>query len=227
MRLIQRKRGCVFLSAIVGLLGLLLAGCATNDPSPGSNQVEAQTQPQTQPQGQAPQPTDAEKGVYVRDPIDIGDRVRIDLNPGFTLSPIETDIKGDGAIEFPDIGRVQVAGRTPGELESDLQKLYVPKYYTHMAVTVTPVVRYFYVYGQVAGIQGGGGKQFYTGPITVTQAIAAAGGFTDFANRKKVRLRRRSDGSTKMINCVKAITHPELDLWVHPGDIIWVDRRHI
>jgi protein involved in polysaccharide export with SLBB domain len=90
-------------------------------------------------------------------------------------------------------------------------------------VTVTPIVRYFYVYGQVG--TGANAKQFYTGPITVTQAIAAAGDFTPFAKRTKVRLRRKSDGSIHYINCIKAINDPKLDLWVHPGDTIYVDRR--
>jgi len=206
----KSKTGWVLSVAVAGVVGFILVGCGTHDPAGSAAPAQASAD---------------ETNSYVRDPIDIGDRIRIDLNPGTTvpLAPVETDIKGDGMINLPDIGRVEAAGRTPGELEKDIQAKYEPAYYTHMAVTVTPIVRYFYVYGQVG--TGMNAKQFYTGPITVTQAIAAAGDFTPFANKKKVRLRRKSDGSTHYINCVKAINDPKLDLWVHPGDIIYVDRR--
>ena len=56
------------------------------------------------------------------------------------------------------------------------------------------------------------------------KAIASAGGFTDFANKKKVKL-TRVDGRTQTVNCVKALDNPSLDLEVYPGDKIHVPRR--
>ena len=48
-------------------------------------------------------------------------------------------------------------------------------------------------------------------------AIKAAGGFTDFANKKRVKL-TRADGTTETVNCIKALEDPHLDLEVFPGD---------
>jgi protein involved in polysaccharide export with SLBB domain len=68
------------------------------------------------------------------------------------------------------------------------------------------------------------GKLPYTGQITVTRAIATAGGFSPFANRRNVRI-YRSDGTYSTINCTKALQNPKLDLPVYPGDKILVRRR--
>ena len=63
-------------------------------------------------------------------------------------------------------------------------------------VTVTaPVIRYFYVSGEV-NPGSSGGRIPYTGQITVSRAIAAAGDFNPFADRKHVRL-YRVDGTMK------------------------------
>jgi protein involved in polysaccharide export with SLBB domain len=60
--------------------------------------------------------------------------------------------------------------------------------------------------------------------MTVTRAIATAGGFSPFANRKKVLL-TRVDGKKFTINCRRAVLHPEDDLPVYPGDVIYIPRR--
>jgi polysaccharide export outer membrane protein len=158
------------------------------------------------------------------DPLRVGDAVRIDFSGTPNLVPgIQTEIKGDGTIRLDYVGDVAADGKTPGELEKAIQAKYVPTYYTHLNVTVTPVIRYFYVDGEVNG-QGSSGRLPYTGQITVTRAIAAAGGFNPFANRKNVRL-YRVDGAMFVINCTKALDNPKLDLPVYPGDKIVVKRR--
>jgi polysaccharide export outer membrane protein len=158
------------------------------------------------------------------DPLRVGDGIRVDFSgTPIPIPYVQTEIKGDGTIRLDFIGDVQADGKTPGELEKIIQKGYVPAYYTHLNVTVTPVVRFFYVDGEVIG-GAGGGRLPYTGQITVTRAIAAAGGFNPFANRKNVRI-YRVDGTYKVVNCIKALEDPKLDLPVYPGDKIVVKRR--
>jgi len=163
------------------------------------------------------------------DPLRVGDRIKVEFSGSPTLiPPVETEIKGDGTIRLDFVGNIQADGKTPGEMEQDIQSKYVPNYYTHLNVTVTPVVRYFYVDGEVNGGGGGGsggGRVMYAGPITVTRAIAAAGGFNPFAGRTRVKLFRVDAKKAIVINCVKALDHPELDLPVYPGDKIVVPRR--
>jgi protein involved in polysaccharide export with SLBB domain len=160
------------------------------------------------------------------DPLRPGDKLDIDLNAGTTaaIPSTYTDIKGDGTINLPEIGRIDAAGKTPGELEKEIQTKYVPAFYTHMNVTVTALTRFFYVGGEINS-SGAGGRVVYTSSITVTQAIRAAGDFNPFAAKKRVQLRRALTGKTFVVNCVKAIDHPELDLPVFPGDTIFVPRR--
>ena len=157
------------------------------------------------------------------DPLRVGDGLRVDFSGTPTPIPsVQTEIKGDGTIRLDFIGDVKAEGKTPGELEKTIQANYVPAYYTHLSVSVTPVARFFYVEGEIN--PGLGGKQLYTGQITVTRAIAAAGDFSPFADKRRVRL-YRVDGTIKTINCIKALDNPKLDLFVYPGDKIVVKRR--
>jgi protein involved in polysaccharide export with SLBB domain len=159
--------------------------------------------------------------ISVFGPLRVGDRVKVELTgTPETIQPIEQEIAADGTITLPFIGHVDATNKTPGELQNDIEKLYVPAWYKHINVTVTPPMRFFYVGGQVNK-----GDRFpYTGPITVTSAIQTAGGFDPFANKKKVRL-TRVDGKVLFVNCVEVLDHPEKDPPVYPGDKIDVPRR--
>jgi protein involved in polysaccharide export with SLBB domain len=135
-------------------------------------------------------------------------------------------IKEDGTISPPMIitpqdGPVKAEGKTVGDLQKILQERY-NKYFRNLTVTVLTESRSFYVNGEVRNPN----RLPYAGAITVTKAIAAAGGFTDFAKRSKVRL-IRANGEKYTINYDKALRKAELDLPVHPGDQIVVPRRVI
>jgi polysaccharide export outer membrane protein len=187
-------------------LAAALAGCGTNSP------------PKTA--GSFPQATNTDI------PLQVGDKLRIELSgiPDPPL-PIDQDIKGDGSITLPFIERVIAAGKTPIELEKEISSLYVTNWYKHISVTVTPVARFFYVGGDV-NPNGSGGRVPYTGPITVLGAIWAAGDFSPFADKKHVQI-TRLNGAKVIVNCVKAIRDPRLDLPIFPGDRINVPRRKL
>ncbi len=129
-------------------------------------------------------------------------------------------IKEDGTINLALIQSVKAEGLTPGQLEQKIHDLYVDKYYRMLTVTVHAENRFFFVTGQVRN----NNRFVFAGEMTVSKAIAAANGFTEFANRKKVKL-TRSSGQTLIVNCDKGRTKPELDLPVYPGDHIDVPRR--
>ena len=113
-------------------------------------------------------------------------------------------------------------GKTRGDLEKEIRARYVPDYFKEMTVMVKPEVstRWYYVDGEVKTPT----RQIYNSRITVLKAIASAGGFTDFANKKKVKL-TRVDGRSQDVNCPKALQNPALDPEVYPGDKIYVPRR--
>jgi polysaccharide export outer membrane protein len=151
----------------------------------------------------------------------IGDSVSVALTglPEI-IEPHVEPIKEDGTITMPNIGHVQAAGKTAGELQNEIYNLYVPKYYRHLTVTVNTGDRVYYVKGEVKLP----GRQLYAGQMTVTKAITTAGDFTDFANHRNVRL-IRANGQTIKVNCNKALQDPSQDPLVYPNDQIQVQRR--
>ena len=136
----------------------------------------------------------------------------------------EERIKDDGTITPPDISQaaaVPAAGKTRAELEKDLQERY-NKYYRNLTLIVQTESRFFYVDGEVRSPN----RHPYAGQMTVTKALAVAGGVTDFAKRTKVQL-TRVNGQRITVNYDKALRKPELDPPVYPGDRIYVPRRRI
>jgi polysaccharide export outer membrane protein len=145
-----------------------------------------------------------------------------------SASPSETQlqerqeqIKDDGTITLQWIGAVPAAGKTPGELQAEIQERYT-KFLRNVTVTVKTLQRYYYVTGEVAHP----GAVAYVPGITVTKAIAAAGGFTEYANKRKVDLTRPGQKPIR-IDCIKAADDPSLDPLVLPNEKVDVKRRFL
>ena len=130
-------------------------------------------------------------------------------------------IADDGTISIPLVGSVMAEGKTPGELQKIITQLYVPNYFTHLAVTVTAMNRVYYVGGEVTKP----GPEEYLGQTTVTKAIQSAGDFTMFANHT-VWL-THADGTRIQVNVDKALQDSAIDPPVFPGDQIEVRRRKL
>jgi protein involved in polysaccharide export with SLBB domain len=58
----------------------------------------------------------------------------------------------------------------------------------------------------------------------LTKAINAAGGLTDFADKKKIIIIRASDKSRKTVNYRSILKNPRLDEPIFPGDQVHVNR---
>jgi protein involved in polysaccharide export with SLBB domain len=203
MTLISRL---MFAGSLV-LSAVLFSGCAAPEDGPAFSDGTP---------GKMGQPEVAQVAHF-----QIGDTVTINLSgPPEDIAPHVEPIKEDGTITMPGIGHVPAAGKTAGELQNTIYSLYVPKYYTHLTVTVTTGDRVYYVRGEVKSP----GRQLYLGvDLTVTRAIATAGDFTDFANHKNVWL-IHGNHRTK-VNCDEAANNPDKDPLVYPGDQIEVRRR--
>lgn len=204
-------------SGSVLLAILLFSGCATkqepvvfpSDPVATGASTDKTPQPAVQP------------AVRTSEVLDIGDEVIVIFSDS-ALQPHDERIKEDGTVTLQYVGAVKAAGKTPGELQKELQALYVPKYYQpgRLTVTVRTQERYYYVGGEVRMA----GPKVYPGAMTVTKAIQTAGDFTDFANKKKITLTRVA-GTTITVNWKKANKDPSQDPPVFPGDKIQVPRR--
>jgi polysaccharide biosynthesis/export protein len=116
--------------------------------------------------------------------------------PDFTRE--EVLVRIDGRISFPLLGDVQAAGRSPLEIQKDIEtglKDYVDA--PNVTVTVkNPESQKFYVLGEVNKT----GEYRLIKGLTVLQAFAIAGGFTDWASKKEIILLRYEDGKQKVYN---------------------------
>jgi protein involved in polysaccharide export with SLBB domain len=135
-------------------------------------------------------------------------------------------VSADGTIDFPYIGRVQVLGLRPNELQEEITKRLRAGYYRNPQVAVLVKEwnsRKLVVLGKVAKP----GPVAYFPKMTIVDAIAAAGGFSDTAAKNSVRLRRELKGK------VETRSYPVADISegrfpnvvMLPGDVIVVDER--
>jgi polysaccharide export outer membrane protein len=191
---------------------LLLAGCQTSDPQFVDPKASATNTPAA---NSMPGPGDRPEIINIGDSLTI---TFMDLP--FKQDPIERTVASDGTITLIDNQIFTAAGKNRGELEREIRTNYVPRLYPRMTVTIKPLERFFFVGGEVRGP----GAQRYVTPITVLKAIQSAGDFTDFAQRKKIRL-TRLNGKKLTINWYDAQKDTALDPPVYPGDTIHVPRR--
>jgi polysaccharide export outer membrane protein len=120
-----------------------------------------------------------------------GDKLRIEIYKDPQLSQ-SLQIRPDGKITLPLVGDVAAAGHTSLELR-DAIGTALKEYITSPVVTVivveaTPAAQLVYVTGEV---NKPGSFTLSGGPLSVLQALALAGGFTDFANKKDIRVLRK------------------------------------
>ena len=120
-----------------------------------------------------------------------GDKLRIEVYKDAQLSQ-SLQIRPDGKITLPLVGDVAAAGLTPVELRDSIGSA-LKEYITNPVVTVivveaTPQAQVVYVTGEV---NKPGALPLTGAPMSVIQALAMAGGFTEFANKKDVRILRK------------------------------------
>ncbi|MFZ4483520.1 MAG: polysaccharide biosynthesis/export family protein [Chthoniobacterales bacterium] len=130
-------------------------------------------------------------------------------------------VDGEGSINLPHIGTIRAAGLTQAALQRAIEAAYKQKeIYTNPSITVMVpnIARFVNVSGDVRQPR----RVEYTQDLTVLGAISAAGGFTEYADQRKVRLLRK--GSSQLID-VKAVRgNPGLDVTLLPGDQIEVPQ---
>jgi polysaccharide export outer membrane protein len=128
--------------------------------------------------------------------IGAGDVLEISTWKEPDLSRREVLVRVDGKISFPLIGDLQAAGLTPVELTDAIQK-GLKEYVSSPVVTVTvinPASQRIYVLGEVQRT----GEYPIGKNLTVLQAFALAGGFTQWAAKDEIILLRREGGREKI-----------------------------
>ncbi|HKP03053.1 MAG TPA: polysaccharide biosynthesis/export family protein [Chthoniobacterales bacterium] len=139
-------------------------------------------------------------------------------------------VNDNGELEVPYIGLVPASGKSCKELAYNVKAALEREYYYHATVIIA-VDRVseksrgkIYVYGSV---KGQGPQEIPPDETyTVSKAIIRAGGFGDFADKKKIKLTRKN-GETVVINLKRVIEegHTDEDVTVGPDDQIYVPQR--
>lgn len=130
-------------------------------------------------------------------------------------------IDGDGYVNLPHIGKVRADQTTQSDLQRSIESAYKSQQiYTNPSITLTipNTARFVNTGGEVKAPQ----RVPFTADLTLLGAISASGGFTDFADQKKVRLLR--DGKVTIVNVRDVRKDPEKDIRLKPGDRIEVPQ---
>ena len=83
------------------------------------------------------------------------------------------------------------------------------------------VRRSYSVYGEV---HKRGRQEMRSGDVDLAEAIAAAQGFTEFADQKRIRI-TRADGKTETVNLQRILAGENNEVRIHPGDTILVWKK--
>ncbi len=200
------------------VVGLVVAGCssAPQDPIPPSTvPLRVDRTPPYGPAGMEPSspsasvaPTPAAYRLRSGDAIVV--TVRTPAEQQF-----EMIVDEHGMIKLPLIPDIRAAGLTGSELERFIKNSYISnQIYRNVTVNVLVPQRSYFVRGEVRSP----GRYPLTGSLTLLQAIAAAGGYTDFANPRRIQILR--GGTTMTLDG----RDPEQDIAVETGDVIIVPR---
>lgn len=146
--------------------------------------------------------------------LDTQDQLRVVVFEQASLTNIYK-VSQSGTVSMPLIGDVPARGRTTDELASQIRSKLAASYLRDPDVSVeVATYRPFFVLGEV----GNPGQYSYVPGLTAETAIAVAGGFSDRANTRVVRVSRTMDGVLHEGRI--AVTQP-----IRPGDTIYVAER--
>lgn len=155
-------------------------------------------------------------------------------------APRSLALNDTGEIEAPLMGRLPAAGKTLKKLAEEIKALLEKDYYYQATVLLSMDITArpsrargkIYVVGQ---IRSQGAQDIPDDEIfTVSKAILRAGGFGDFADKRKVKLVRKKSPTSKetdtiIVDCTEVFEKGDTshDPIVKPDDLIIVPQRLI
>lgn len=130
-------------------------------------------------------------------------------------------VSDSGNIDFPLVGKVDVAGQTVFEVQSNLQQI-VNEFFQLTTVSVKLINFRISLLGEVVRP---GTYMVYQNQLNVFQAISMGGDLTNYANRKEVSIIRKTDKGTSVhkINLLSSQLLNSPVYYLQPGDIVYVE----
>lgn len=193
---------------------------------------------QPAPRATAPEPPASSTVMLTNSMSVLDDRKRLGTNDFVSFRVVEDRdnesqrlrVNDNGQVEVPYVGLVQAAGRTSKELAFTIKAALEKEYYYHATVIVAvdhvseKSRGRIYVTGSVRapGPQEIPPDESYT----VSKAVIRAGGFGDFADKRKVRITRKNgqDFVVDLKNVIERGKSDE-DAVLQPDDQIYVPQK--
>ena len=192
---------------------------AAAGPVPASVPAPAPAAPAASPAA-TPAVENATENGYV---LKVGDGVQIYLRGIPTPEVIEDVIDEGGKVTLPYINEVQAAGMAVADLERAIRQIYLDQdIYRNITVNVVVPTRYYFILGEVRAA----GRFQIMSATRVSQAIAAAGGYTEYASGR-VQIKRGGKIVKDIRNARRLERTPEDDILLEPDDVIEVLRSWI
>lgn len=133
-------------------------------------------------------------------------------------------VRPDGKISLPLVGELEASGKTASQLQGEIG-IKLQRYVATPFVTVT-VKEVNYPKVSVLGQVRKPDRYHIKQRITVLEAVAMAGGFTEFAKRDKITIiRQRGSDETRMqIDLKKVLKDPRGGaFYLEPFDTVYVE----
>jgi polysaccharide biosynthesis/export protein len=224
------------------IVALTLALCAGNVKAAG---LDSKTNASVPPVEAAKGLSNSAAAIVSMDLLDTKARIGIGDIVSYRViedreDPKQLRVAESGEVDIPYLGRFAMANKTCKAVAEELKVALEKELYYKATVIVAldlqnkerekePLGK-VYVIGQVR--QAGPQNIPRDETFTVGKAILAAGGFGDFANRRKVKLTRKRPGQkdatyTVDVSEVWEKGRSEYDLPVEPGDTVFVPARLI
>ena len=227
------KKHAGFLIGILSIGWTLATVCAAqNSPAPvmvasaAPSAADSSSSSSTTPSTTSTPQFEVRQPRYQLRPGDSFD-VSFELSPEFNQT---VAVQPDGFITLRGVGDVHVAGQSVPELTNTLKKAYSAILNDPQIVVMLKDFEkpYFVADGQVAKP----GKYEMRGNVTLTEAVAMAGGFTENAKHSQVLLFRRVNDqwvSAKVFNVKQMFKEGSLheDPELKPGDMLVVPKNAI
>lgn len=154
----------------------------------------------------------------------IGDPLQIHITGSGLDEQLEMPVDENGEITLRFIGRVRAAGRSLAELEREIELEYTERQqiYRQIFVRVTVPYTFYFIGGEVRNP----GRFPLVGRVTLSQAIVAAGNFTEWA-RRDGRLTLVRNNERTVILFREILDDPTRDIELRTGDVITVERSFL
>lgn len=158
-----------------------------------------------------------------------GDRVLLKIYPEDEfIKGGEMKLGSEGVVTIPLVGKVSVAGKTIDEAQKEITDVLAKDYLVDPEVVIE-VLKYkkhsFSVIGQV---KRPGTYEISPGTksIPLLKAVSMAGGFSDIANIKKIKVMRKAGASSQVLkaNAEAIIGGSEPDIDLEAGDVVHVSE---